>query len=91
MQSTEAPSWLALRLRSLFGRTDLEREMDEEMRFHVEMETQKNVRAGMTARDARRAALLSFGGIDRHQESMRDGRGTRLLEDVVRDTRYAFL
>ena len=39
--------------------------------------------------DERRAAVLAFGGVDRHQEAMRDGRGTRWFEDLVRDTRYA--
>ena len=63
--------------------------MDDEMSFHSEMETQKNERLGMSRAAARRQAMLAFGGVERHQESMRDGRGVRLLEDLVRDLRYA--
>ncbi|HEX2190911.1 MAG TPA: ABC transporter permease [Longimicrobiaceae bacterium] len=61
------------RLRLLFRRTAEER-MDEEMRFHLEMETEKNLRAGMGPDEARRRALLDFGGVERHREAMRDGR-----------------
>jgi predicted permease len=84
-------SWqsIGLRLRALLGRGTVEREMDTEMQFHLEMETQKHVRAGMAPAAARRRALLSFGGVERHRESVRDGRGTRWIEDFIRDLRYA--
>ena len=61
------------RLRLLF-RTAAEERMDEEMRHHLEMETEKNLRAGMTPDEARRRALLAFGGVEGHREAMRDGR-----------------
>jgi predicted permease len=84
-------SWqgVGLRVRALLGRGAVEKEMTEEMRFHLEMETRRYVQDGMTPEAARRAALLSFGGIERHQEAMRDGRGVRWLEDFGRDLRYA--
>jgi len=63
--------------------------MEEEFRFHVDMETEKRIRAGMPATDARRAALTAFGGLERHRERMRDGRGRRWLEDFGADLRYA--
>jgi predicted permease len=78
------------RLRLLFRRGVAESRMDEEFRFHVEMETAKNLRAGLSPREARRRALVSFGGVERHREAMRDGRGSRLLEDLVQDARFAF-
>ncbi|HYR12343.1 MAG TPA: permease prefix domain 1-containing protein, partial [Longimicrobium sp.] len=68
-------SWMhgmRARLRTLFRR-DAEERMDEEMRFHVEMETEKNLRAGMSAAEARRRALVAFGGMEKHRERMRDG------------------
>ena len=61
------------RLRLLFRR-DAEARMDEEMRFHLEMETQKLVREGMSPAHARRRARLAFGGVEGHREAMRDGR-----------------
>ena len=85
-------SWLhaaRTRLRLLFARRAAEARMDEEFRLHVELETEKNIRAGMDPREARRRALLAFGGIERHKEEMRDGRGARWLEDCARDLRYA--
>lgn len=77
------------RLGALFHRTKVEREFDEEMRFHLDMEIEKNVRAGMTPDEARRAAVMAFGGVDRMVESHRDARGTRMFEDAVADIRYA--
>jgi hypothetical protein len=68
------------RLRAVFRRGQVERELDEEVRFHLEMETEKNLRAGMSAADARGAALLAFGEVDRmreaHRDAHRDARGT---------------
>src|SRR3954470_14893158 len=74
--------------RALLGKAQLDAEVAEEMRFHIEMEAQKNVRAGMAPAAARRAALLSFGGVERHTEAMRSGRGVRWLEEFVGDVRY---
>src|SRR5687768_15280255 len=59
------------------------------MQFHLEMETAKNRRAGMTADDARREALVAFGGVDHMTEAHRDGRGMRLMDDAAADVRYA--
>ena len=80
---------LRARLRALVRRTTAERELDEELRFHLEMETEKNVRAGMNPADARRRALRDFGGVEPTKEAHRDVRG-RFLDELVGDTRYAF-
>jgi predicted permease len=61
------------RLRLLFRR-EAEERMEEEMRFHLEMETEKYVREGMSPEAARRRARLAFGGVEGHKEAMRDGR-----------------
>lgn len=69
-------SWthgMRARLRLLLRR-DAEERMDEEMRFHLEMETERHLREGVGAEEARHRALLAFGGVDRHKEAMRDGR-----------------
>jgi putative ABC transport system permease protein len=84
--------WLAdirLRLRAVFRRAELERELDDELRFHLERETEKNVRAGVERGEATRRARIAFGGVDRVKEDTRDARGVRVLEMVVRDLRYA--
>lgn len=84
-------SWsdqLFRRLRILFRKQGIEREMDEEMRFHIEMEVRERIEQGMAPDDARRAALVAFGGVERFKERARDARGGRLWDDVLQDTRY---
>ncbi|HSE43980.1 MAG TPA: ABC transporter permease, partial [Gemmatimonadales bacterium] len=75
--------------KALFQRESTERDLDDEIQLHLEMETAKNIRAGMPADRARREALIAFGGIDAVKEAHRDGRGVRWFEDVVADTRFA--
>lgn len=64
-----------------------ERQLDEEIRFHLDREAEEYERSGMTPQEARREALKQFGGIDRHAEASRDLRPTRWLEDLGRDVR----
>jgi predicted permease len=63
--------------------------MEEEFRFHLEMEQARLVRAGLPPDAARRQALATFGGLDAHRETMRDERGARWLDDLGADLRYA--
>ena len=70
-------------------RAHLERELDEEIAHHVALETQRNIERGMPPAEARRRALVAFGGADRLKEAHRDARGTRWLEDLLADTRFA--
>jgi len=74
---------------SLLGRRKMEEDMDEEMRFHLEMEAQRLEKSGMSRAEARRQAARDFGGLDRYKEGVRDERGARGLEDVGQDVRYA--
>ncbi|MFP5286605.1 MAG: ABC transporter permease, partial [Thermoanaerobaculia bacterium] len=76
------------RLSGSLRRRTAEPELDEEIRFHIDMQTAKNVRLGMSQDEARRAALVSFGGIERFKEEVRDEDRSRLLEDLVQDLRY---
>ena len=80
---------LITRLRSLFRREREDAETKAELRFHLEMETAKNVRAGMTRAEARRQAGLRLGATDAIREAVRDARGARPLEDLLRDCGYA--
>ena len=86
MMSWIIESWR--RIRSLGQGASFERGLDEEIRFHVEQQTEKNLRAGMTADEARRQALLRFGGVERAKESTRDETRPALLDDSIRDVRY---
>ena len=72
----------------LFGARE-DRELDEELRFHLEMETQKFIDTGMSTREARRQARLRFGSVDRYTEEVREARGVRPLENLGRDLRFA--
>ena len=78
------------RARELFRRrTQSAAEQSEEFSFHVEMETVENIRRGMSEADARRAALLRFGGTQRWFEETQAARGVVSLDNLVRDTRFA--
>jgi predicted permease len=77
------------RTRALFKRPTLERELDDELRYHIERETEKLVQLGVPHTEARRRATLAFGGIDRIKDDSRDTRGTILLETTLQDIRYA--
>jgi len=77
------------RLVTLLHRGSEESAMDEEMRFHLEMEAQKLEREGWDPDEARTEAFRRFGGVERMKERTRDERGTRFLEDAARDVRYA--
>ena len=76
------------RWRALFRKEELERELEDELRFHLEHETAQNVRNGMNPDDARCSALKSFGPMERSKEECRDARRVRLLEEFIQDVRY---
>ena len=80
---------LKFRLRALFNRRAVERELDDELRFHLDREIEKHVRAGMTRADAVRLARVEFGGLDRIKDDTRDARGVALLDNLRQDLRYA--
>jgi len=67
----------------------MERDLQEEFAFHVEMEARKLEAAGMAPSEARRMARLNFGGEERFKEKARESWGVGLLTDLLQDTRYA--
>jgi len=85
-------SWLysiPLRVRSLFRRNVVERELDEELQFHLEQKAQHYVAAGLGAEEARRNALRDIDGLELRKEECRDARRVSRLEDFVQDLRFA--
>jgi predicted permease len=76
------------RLRALFERDRMDSEMEEELRFHLEQETEKYLQAGMEPEEARRQALIAFGGLERFSEETRRERGVLPVENLAQDIRY---
>ncbi len=76
---------VALRLRSLTRRTEVERELDEELQYHIEQQTAEYIARGMPPAQARAAARRALGGVEFQKEQVRDTRGTRSLEELGRD------
>ncbi|MBO0726679.1 MAG: ABC transporter permease, partial [Blastocatellia bacterium] len=81
-------SKLKTALRALLHRSQAERELDEELRYHIEQQTEQNIRLGMTPEEARAAARKAFGGVEQTKERSRDARGVRWLEELRQDLRY---
>jgi len=79
------PSVFAARIRGLLVKDRLERELDDEVRFHLEMQAEDNRRAGMNTAEARYAAMRSFGGVEQMKEKLREGRSLSLMETAVQD------
>jgi len=80
---------LPLRLRSLLRREEVERELEDEMRYHLQRKTEEYVAAGLSPEDARHAALRAMDGIEQHKEACRHTRKVNWLEDFLQDLRYA--
>src|SRR6266446_801105 len=75
-------------VRALLHKDKVEHDMDRELRFHLEMEIEENVRRGMSLLEARRDALVRFGGVEKFKEECRDVRGAPLIESLLQDVRY---
>jgi hypothetical protein len=82
-------SILALRLRSLFSRNEVDRELDEELRYHLERQIEEELAAGRPLNDARYAALRSIKDMEQRKEECRDMRGLNVIENAAQDFRYA--
>src|SRR6266849_2501335 len=76
------------RVMALFRRRRLEDDLDEELRTHLEMAVERNLGKGMSAEDARREALRSFGGVEQTKENYRDQRGLPMIETTLQDLRF---
>lgn len=81
--------WPRLRswVRAILRRSDLEREMDAEVRFHLEALAEDLIRSGMPREEALRKASIEFGGIEQAKEECRDARGLNFAESLAQDLR----
>jgi len=79
---------IPLRLRSLFRRDPVDAELDEELRDHIERQTEENLARGMSAEEARRAALIALGGVEQRKQQCRETRGVYWIDDLARDLIY---
>ena len=80
---------ISLRLKSLFHRQAADAELEAELQAHLEHEIASNISAGMPSAEARRAALVKFGGVEQLKEECRDMRRTNYIHDFAQDLRYA--
>jgi predicted permease len=76
--------------RSVLHRSKLERELEDELRFHVDQYGEDLIRTGVPAPEARRRARIEFGAMQARKEECREAVGLRLLDEVAGDLRYAF-
>src|ERR1700739_680607 len=78
------------RFLALFRRDHLDRELEAEMASHLDLAIDENLKAGMSPAEARRQALIHFGGPQQAKENHRDARGLPFLEELLQDLRYTF-
>jgi predicted permease len=76
------------RIEAFFRRKPLDRDLEEEVASHIAMATEDNIRSGMTPEEARRKAMVKFGGVEQAKERQRETRGLPWLETVLQDLRY---
>src|SRR5947209_13936136 len=76
------------RFAGLFGKTRRDTEMTEELQHHLDLLTERNIAAGLSAEDARNAALREFGGLEQIKESAREQRTWRWADEFMQDVRF---
>ena len=81
-------AWL-VRLAGLGPSASRERDLADEIEAHLEMHIADNLRSGMHPEQARRDAILKLGGVEPAKEAYRDRRTIPIVENLLRDTRYA--
>jgi predicted permease len=78
------------RIAALFYKHELDRDFQSEMASHIDLTTQQNVKAGMAPAEARRQALIEFGGAQQARENHRETRGVPILDAAMQDLRFGF-
>ena len=78
------------RLRSSFAHTHMDQDLDAEMSAHLEMAIEENMKQGMSAEEARRQALIRFGGVEQAKQQHREARGFQIFDILWLDLRYTF-
>ena len=88
---TMLTDWLrgiGVKLKTLLRPDAAWKDLDDEVRFHLEMEAARLRREGLAPEEARRQAMLRFGGVERIKDETREARGTKLWEDMMQDLKY---
>src|SRR5947209_6978411 len=80
---------LPLRLRSVLRRHRVEQDLNEELRYHLELKTEEYMAQGLTPEESRQAALRAMDGLTQRKEECRDARRVNGIENTVRDIRYS--
>ncbi len=80
---------LPLRLRSLFRKSRVEDDLSDELRFHLEKQIEQNIASGMSAEEARYAAMREFGNVGALKEECRESWGVRIINELAQDLRYS--
>src|SRR5688572_30750125 len=80
---------VAARLRALLRPASTDRDLDDQIALHLELETERWIREGLAPDEARRRALVAFGGVQQTREEHREVRSARWLEETRRDIRIA--
>src|SRR5437899_1678896 len=88
------PDWrwfrqMTLRLRTLFQRNRVERELEEEFQFHIQQRIELEIARGLSPEEARSATFRAMDGVERRKEECRDMRRVNYIDDLLRDLRYA--
>ena len=79
-----------MHLRSLFRRSQVEADLNDELRDYLERQTELHISGGLSPEDARLAALRGAGGVEQIKEECRDARGTSWVDNTLQDIRYAW-
>jgi len=80
---------LSFWVRSLRHRRELDRELDDEIAYHLEARAEENIAAGMSAEEARRAARMELGGVEQVKERVRSARTGASFETLLQDLRFS--
>ncbi len=84
------PRTLAARILALFRRRGLDADLEQELRSHLEMAVERNLRQGMNPEQARRQALLDLGGVEQTKQAYREQRGLPMIDTALQDLRFGF-
>src|SRR5688572_24351669 len=82
------PGRILRRARDVLLSERREQDIDDELRFHIEMETAANLRSGVSEAEAKTRAIRSFGGVDYYKSEVRESRGVRMLDELKSDIRF---
>ncbi len=84
------PRTLASRILALFRKRDLDADLDQELRSHLEMAVERKLRQGVSPEQARRQALLDLGGLEQTKQIYREQRGLPMIDTALQDLRFGF-